>query len=243
MTPAKTGPTPSSTPTDQRLLEQVMACDAFLHSSSVRDRIDSTPPLSTETEDRGRRRLLLLLTMLDAADTATEASKGKGADRGRQAPREKRLLLGRFEVIDEIGSGGFGFVVRAQDLRLGREVALKMPLPERGAEARRRPPVPQRGQSRGPARPSSHRAGLRRGGAEPLRLLHSVGVSAGPRPAPLAPGPERAGSGATGGALAGRPRRCRPACPRPGHPPPRHQARQRDLDLCLRAGRIHPPLD
>ena len=109
MTPAETRPTPTSTSTDQRLLDQVMACDAFLHSSSVRDRIDSTPPLSTETDDRGRSRLLLLLTMLDAADATTDASGGEGADRGRQAPREKRLLLGRFEVIDETRVGRVRF--------------------------------------------------------------------------------------------------------------------------------------
>jgi len=131
MIPAETRPTPTPTSPDQRLLDQVMACDAFVHSSSVRDRIDATPPLSTETENRGRSRLLLLLTMLDAADATTDAPGGEGADRGQQAPLEKRLLLGRFEVIDEIGSGGFGFVIRAWDLRLGREVALKMPLPER----------------------------------------------------------------------------------------------------------------
>src|SRR5271157_338691 len=133
MTPGESSPTPTptSTPPDQRLLEQVMACDAFLHSSSARDRITPTPAHSTAADDRGRSRLLLLLTMLDAADATTDAPGGENADRGRQAPRENRLLLGRFELIDEIGAGGFGFVVRARDLRLGREVALKMPLPER----------------------------------------------------------------------------------------------------------------
>lgn len=76
MIPAETRPTPTSP--DQRLLDQVMACDAFVHSSSARDRIDATPPLSTETENRGRSRLLLLLTMLDAADATTDAPGGRG---------------------------------------------------------------------------------------------------------------------------------------------------------------------
>ena len=44
---------------------------------------------------------------------------------------DERPLLGRFEVIGHLGSGGFGIVVRARDLLLGREVALKVPLPER----------------------------------------------------------------------------------------------------------------
>lgn len=38
--------------------------------------------------------------------------------------------LGRYEVIAPLGSGGMGEVVRARDLQLQREVAIKV-LPER----------------------------------------------------------------------------------------------------------------
>jgi eukaryotic-like serine/threonine-protein kinase len=116
------------TPLDEQLLDHVMACDAFLHGSSAAQARDAEALLrSTEADERGRSRLMLLLTMLEAAETPREAR----ADPGRGNPDENRLLLGRFEVIEEIGSGGFGFVIRARDLILGREVALKMPLPER----------------------------------------------------------------------------------------------------------------
>ncbi len=51
--------------------------------------------------------------------------------RAGEEPVDDRLLLGRFEVLDHLGSGGFGFVVRARDRLLGRIVALKLPLPHR----------------------------------------------------------------------------------------------------------------
>ena len=44
-----------------------------------------------------------------------------------------RVELGRYEVIDHLGSGGMGTVYRARDPRLDREVALKIVRPRAGA--------------------------------------------------------------------------------------------------------------
>ncbi len=40
-------------------------------------------------------------------------------------PRERERLFGRFEILEEIGAGGFGRVLRAKDRETGTEVALK----------------------------------------------------------------------------------------------------------------------
>jgi len=117
---------------DDHLLAEVMACDALLHTSSTfQDRGSAGSPRTTEATARGRSRLLLLLTMLDAAESVASQLAVAGADPARDARDENPPLLGRFEVLDDLGSGGFGFVVRARDRLLGRVVALKMPLPER----------------------------------------------------------------------------------------------------------------
>ena len=128
MTPDETSPAP----VDEHLLAQVMACDALLHASSTaEDRASAGSASTTDADDRARSRLLLLLTMLEAAEMASGRPNEAGADPGRGARDEPRPILGRFDVLDDLGSGGFGFVVRARDRLLGREVALKMPLPER----------------------------------------------------------------------------------------------------------------
>ena len=79
----------------------------------------------------GRSRLLLLLAMLEAADSANNLSALSGEAVGPFGAVDQKPLLGRFDILEDLGSGGFGFVVRARDRLLGREVALKMPLPER----------------------------------------------------------------------------------------------------------------
>ena len=127
MTPDETSPSP----VDEHALDQMMACDALLHASSTAPDRDLAGSASTKAaDDRARSRLLLLLRMLEAAEPSPDRPTDAGAAR-REGRYENRPLLGRFEVLDDLGSGGFGFVVRARDLLLGREVALKMPLPER----------------------------------------------------------------------------------------------------------------
>ena len=130
MTPDETSPAPF----DERLLRagDGLRRDApclLIRRARIR-RIRASASAS-EVDDRARSRLLLLLTMLEAMEPAGDrpaesASVPAGKDRD-----DTRAVLGRFEVIEDLGSGGFGFVVRARDRLLGREVALKMPLPER----------------------------------------------------------------------------------------------------------------
>ncbi len=38
----------------------------------------------------------------------------------------EQRMLGKYELLDEIGRGGFATVYRARDTRLDREVALKV---------------------------------------------------------------------------------------------------------------------
>ena len=47
------------------------------------------------------------------------------ADRDIELPRDG-IIDGRYKVIDRVGDGGMGVVLRAQDLRLHRQVALKL---------------------------------------------------------------------------------------------------------------------
>ncbi len=100
--------------------------------------------------------------------------------------------LGKFQLLERVGVGGFGTVWRALDLRLNRTVALKVPhahLIESGEEVAR---FLSRGQGGGPAPASGHRhgprgPGSRRSAGPGLRLRHRNIAARPDRDPPAAP--------------------------------------------------------
>src|SRR5262245_21774683 len=95
------------------------------------DRATELSSPDASANDRGLRRLRLLLDLLEPTDSESRINSAVHGAETRHADNHERPLLGRFDLFEHVGSGGFGLVVRARDRLLHRKVALKMPLPER----------------------------------------------------------------------------------------------------------------
>jgi eukaryotic-like serine/threonine-protein kinase len=71
----------------------------------------------------------------DDDSTDTVAGKGPRVTKPRPAQNVPKVLLGRYEIIGELGHGGMGFVFRARDKQLGRDVAIKLVRPRKDLSA------------------------------------------------------------------------------------------------------------
>jgi WD40 repeat protein len=126
---------PEGRPVEEHEQARLIACDALLRAAFTGQ--EAAAWSGPSAPERGHDRLRLLLKMLEesAGDANGESVAERFAEGAGVGHDGGRPILGRFEVLEHVGSGGFGFVVRARDRMLCREVALKMPLPERVLES------------------------------------------------------------------------------------------------------------
>ena len=73
----------------------------------------------------GRSALLQQLARAGGAEAATRAQPEKARPSAPPKELAPGMVVGRFEMVKEIGSGGFGVVFEARDRDLGRSVAFK----------------------------------------------------------------------------------------------------------------------
>ena len=111
-------------------------------------------------------------------------SYAEAADAAQPPPPEfhpGQLFARRYQIIEELGTGGMGRVYRVVDRKLDEEIALKLIRPEIAAEPVDRRALRLRAQAGPPRRPQERRPDVRpqRGGPRPL---HHHGVRPGREP-------------------------------------------------------------
>jgi len=139
--PDPSGPlTPAGWHPDAWIGDLLLACDAARAAGLLPAEMDSSPRVSPpDGNDRAAHRLALARACLDRLHRRWPWPGTSAEDTSSERPLAGLgLTLGRYTLINLIGSGGHGLVFLAEDPTLRRRVALKVPRPEWLASERHR---------------------------------------------------------------------------------------------------------
>ena len=138
--------------------------------------VEKYPDLADEI-----REVFPAMAMMEKIALADESLAGDptGAVQPVKAPALDQL--GDYRILREIGRGGMGVVYEAEQVSLGRHVALKLLPPQMLRDSQAETPVRARGAVRGQAAPHQHRPGIRgRRTRRDALLRHAVHPGPGP---------------------------------------------------------------